>query len=96
MELENKSASGPKTNEEVYNDIVKLLKHEFDLTDKGVFPIGKYAVASGGFADVWEGTFREKHVAIKVARARTPKPDSLALKVRFLWLISIACVLTLQ
>ena len=70
-----------KNDEEAYSDIVKLLKYQFDLTGKDVVRIGKHAAASGGFADVWEGALSRKHIAIKVARPRTPKPDSLALKV---------------
>ena len=68
LSLEKITPNGLKTDQGVYTHIVKLLQPDFDLTGKGVVRLGRYAVASGGFADVWEGSLNGKHVAVKVAR----------------------------
>jgi hypothetical protein len=54
-----------------------------DLTNKGAAPNvrRRWAAASGGFADVWKGTFKRKEIAIKVARVYGSRPLVSAQKV---------------
>jgi hypothetical protein len=54
-----------------------------NLTNQGVRrnPRHRWAVAGGGFADVWKGTLKRTEVAIKVARVYGSRPLVSAQKV---------------
>ena len=45
--------------------------------------MGKYPIASGGFGDVWKGTYGERHVAIKALRVYKLDDIHKASKVAF-------------